>query len=435
MGSELSADIIDVLADVPSVTDLRAGRAQARENAQRAFAALLEPEKPGTFTQAERYAVAAFTALLHDEQRAVVFYLELLSDETDEIHAAMVAKLARAAAGTGPYGVYRETGLAGESAPGPWFDEEAAAAKVGGRLAAAFGLAHLLVFHPRDSRPGIWEPLAEAGWTTDETVSLAQLIAFLAFQLRVVRGLRVLGGAEGDGDGACAGDGASAVTRDTDAAAGAASESDVEGSDDLPLTTYPDIHAPERFVSHALGWRAWLEPVAERKLTEVQIDSLIKPERAKQPYFRLLARDPEALRARTLTDLDIFYNTDGGLGRAEREFAAAVTSRFNGCVYCASVHAGRTLAESTGREDDVERLLDEGPGAEAGSATWNAVRDAAVALSATPARFDASHVRALESAGLDRASVLDVINAVAFFNWANRLMLGLGEPEVPRRFR
>ena len=66
MGSELSADIIDVLADVPSVTDLRAGRAQARENAQRAFAALLEPEKPGTFTQAERYAVAAFTALLHD---------------------------------------------------------------------------------------------------------------------------------------------------------------------------------------------------------------------------------------------------------------------------------------------------------------------------------------------------------------------------------
>ena len=112
-----------------------------------------------------------------------------------------------------------------------------------------------------------------------------------------------------------------------------------------------------------------------------------------------------------------------------------MTSRFNGCVYCASVHAGRTLAESTGREDDVERLLAEGSGAEAGSATWNEVRDAAVALSTTPARFDASHVRALEEAGLDQASVLDVINAVAFFNWANRLMLGLGEPEVPRRFR
>ena len=28
-----------------------------------------------------------------------------------------------------------------------------------------------------------------------------------------------------------------------------------------------------------------------------------------------------------------------------------------------------------------------------------------------------------------------VINAAAFFNWANRLMLSLGEPELPKRFR
>ncbi|RIJ53636.1 alkylhydroperoxidase domain protein, partial [Clavibacter phaseoli] len=29
------------------------------------------------------------------------------------------------------------------------------------------------------------------------------------------------------------------------------------------------------------------------------------------------------------------------------------------------------------------------------------------------------------------AAVVDVINGAAFFNWANRLMLSLGEPEVP----
>ena len=57
-------------------------------------------------------------------------------------------------------------------------------------------------------------------------------------------------------------------------------------------------------------------------MTPQQIDALIKPERVDSEYFRLLARDPEALRARTETDLDIFYNTDGGLGRAERELAA-----------------------------------------------------------------------------------------------------------------
>ena len=30
--------------------------------------------------------------------------------------------------------------------------------------------------------------------------------------------------------------------------------------------------------------------------------------------------------------------------------------------------------------------------------------------------------------------IVDLINSVAFFNWANRLMLSLGEPEVPKRF-
>jgi alkylhydroperoxidase family enzyme len=50
-------------------------------------------------------------------------------------------------------------------------------------------------------------------------------------------------------------------------------------------------------------------------------------------------------------------------------------------------------------------------------------------------RFSTSHVDALRAAGLDDGSILDVINGAAFFNWANRLMLSLGEPELPERFR
>jgi uncharacterized peroxidase-related enzyme len=61
--------------------------------------------------------------------------------------------------------------------------------------------------------------------------------------------------------------------------------------------------------------------------------------------------------------------------------------------------------------------------------------DASVALAATPVRFSTSHVDALRAAGLDDGSILDVINGAAFFNWANRLMLSLGEPELPERFR
>lgn len=200
------------------------------------------------------------------------------------------------------------------------------------------------------------------------------------------------------------------------------------------ITAYPELARPDAFTQQGLGWVPWLAPVAESDLTDAQRDALIEPARAKMPYFRLLARDPEALRARTLTDLDIFYNVTGGIGRAERELAAAATSRSNGCVFCASVHAAAATRES-GREADVQRLLDEGVDADLGDATWNAVTAASVALAETPLAFGANDIENLRAAGLDDAEIVDVINGAAFFNWANRLMLSLGEPEVPARQR
>ena len=198
------------------------------------------------------------------------------------------------------------------------------------------------------------------------------------------------------------------------------------------ITEYDELARPEAFTQQGLGWVPWLAPVDEDALTDLQRDALIEPARAAMPYFRLLARDPEALRARTLTDLDIFYNVSRGLGRAERELAAAATSRRNGCVFCASVHAAAATRES-GREADVQRLLDEGTGADLGDDTWNAVVEASVALADTPLDFGPDHIARLRAAGLGDAEIVDVIGGAAFFNWANRLMLSLGEPEVPAR--
>jgi len=200
------------------------------------------------------------------------------------------------------------------------------------------------------------------------------------------------------------------------------------------VTDYPELHRPDAFTQEGLGWVPWLEPVAEADLTAEQIDALIQPQRAKMPYFRLLARDPEALRRRTLTDLDIFFNVEGGVGRAERELAATAASRHNGCVYCASVHSAAATRES-GREADVQRLLDEGVGADLGDEAWNAVVASSVALTETPLGFGEDDIARLRAAGYDDAEIIDVINGAAFFNWANRLMLSLGEPEVPARRR
>lgn len=198
----------------------------------------------------------------------------------------------------------------------------------------------------------------------------------------------------------------------------------------MTVTEYPDLARPDRFTQQGLGWVPWLAPVPEAELTERQREALVEPARTKMPYFRLLARDPDALEARTLTDLDIFFNVDGGIGRAERELAATAASRVNGCVFCASVHSAAATRES-GRRDDVQRLLDEGTDADLGDERWNAVVAASVSLTATPLGFGPDDVDRLRDAGLDDASIVDVIGGAAFFNWANRLMLSLGEPEVP----
>jgi alkylhydroperoxidase domain protein len=192
------------------------------------------------------------------------------------------------------------------------------------------------------------------------------------------------------------------------------------------------VHASENqpvvFTQAELGWLPWLDPLAEDELTERHWAGLVDRSRAKSAYFRLLARDPEVLEARTKTDKDIFYNIADGLPRAERELAAAATSRYNGCIYCTSVHARFATVHSK-RRDDVQRLLDEGVGADLGE-RWNAIVKASVALAATPIAFGQQHIEQLRKVGLDDAEIVDVINGAAFFNWANRLMLSLGEPST-----
>lgn len=404
----MSNDIIDLLAETPAdLAELRRRRPEAVENAQRSFAALFEPTNPALIEAlpvSTRYAVAAFVAGISGAQRAAEFYADLLADE-DEALVAVVEDAVRAGVSAGPY-------AGGDFVT---FGDDA--------LAAAFDFAHLLTFHPKDASPAAIGHLQTAGYSEDAIVSLGQLISFVAFQLRVVHGVQVLaGGAAAGGSGA----GDAAVER----AAGVADP----GWEPAAATLQPEVVAPEKFVNHSLGWKPWVAPLEESDFTDEQRDALIKPERIGMEYFRLLARDPQALKARTLTDLDIFYNTEGGLGRAERELAATVASRLNGCEYCASVHQARSKEEG-GDAEAIDRLLNEGVEADLGSNEWDAIRHAAVALTRTPFEFGTEHVEALREVGLDDLAIIDVINSSAFFNWANRLMLTLGAPDVPKRYR
>ncbi|SIT87855.1 alkylhydroperoxidase domain protein [Microbacterium sp. RU33B] len=190
-----------------------------------------------------------------------------------------------------------------------------------------------------------------------------------------------------------------------------------------------DAEYPVVFTRGEVGWLPWLEPLPVSELTERHYDGLVDRNRDGSDYLRLLARDPEILRARTLVDKDIFYNVAEGLPRPERELAAAAASRVNGCVFCASVHA-RFAAHYSKRADLVDLLLEQGATADLGE-RWNAIVEASAALTRTPIAFGPEHVSRLREAGLDDLEISDVVHGAAFFNWANRLMLSLGRPVAP----
>ena len=189
------ADVIDALVGITPGSPLdgiRARRPQARAHAQATYRALFEPAAPGRFTVAERLLVGVFVAGLHGEA-AVADHLaaRLVASGAPAAHREAIAAAVAAAGGRGPYGRYPAGPLSREDAAGPRYRAGAATrGALGPRMAAALEHAHLLVFHPRDAAPTDLQALLDAGWSTTEIVTLSQLVAFLAFQIRVVAGLR-----------------------------------------------------------------------------------------------------------------------------------------------------------------------------------------------------------------------------------------------------
>lgn len=192
-------DVIDRLVGVAPgdhIDLVRAHRQEARTHAQQSYLSLFAPTPPvfGHFNAVDRFAVAAFVAGLHGQADVARFYASELAGQGARagVAEAIAAETKRGAA-QGPYGRYPAGPLSAEDTAGPTYAVNDAHREVlGSRLSAALVHAHLLVFHPRDASPAALQALLDAGWSSTEIVTLSQLVAFLAFQIRVVTGLQAL---------------------------------------------------------------------------------------------------------------------------------------------------------------------------------------------------------------------------------------------------
>lgn len=283
---------------------------------------------------------------------------------------------------------------------------------VDAKLQAALDHVRTLATAPVQASAEQLEALAAAGWSADAILTLAQIVAFVSFQSRYLAGLRLIAGTASPVP-----PGAAVVTA---------------GAWHLQAQTRSGKPAPVQFTREQLGWEPWLAPRDHATLSAQETEKLEKAGHLQSSYFMLLARDLPVLEHRTRTDKGIFYSHDG-LSRAERELAATVTSKVNGCIYCASVHARK--AEQLSHETQaIDRLLNTPAGGDLGagqSARWQALIAFAAQLSATPSAVGGQHLTKLRELGFTDFELLDLVGSVAFFSWANRLMLTLGEPYWP----
>ena len=284
----------------------------------------------------------------------------------------------------------------------------------GERVQAILAFAEVLTEHPVEGDRIALLKLPAAGLSTPEIITLAQLIAFVAYQVRVVAGLQAM-----------------AAMDPTESAATQTPPG--ESAPFVHPANLPQPGEPVRvngYTSETLGWKAWLPVVELASATPEQLAVLESshPKAKTSDYYRVLVHQPRILHERSVVFNAIMY-APGGLSRAERELASAAVSRINGCVYCASVHAQR-FEQLTKRNDVIVQLFTEPQGAGT-NARERAVVQLAIDLTQTPRRFGAPQLQAVRPAGLTPLEVLDLVHAAAIFAWANRLMLNLGEPVFP----
>ncbi len=189
-----------------------------------------------------------------------------------------------------------------------------------------------------------------------------------------------------------------------------------------------------QFTLDFLDWVPWVPRAVDTDLSverRAEIQEFVSGKNASD-YLLVLANDFDSLQARASVHRHV-YADDDVTQAGYRELGATTTSRINGCVFCASVHA-RHVANYLKNRPLAKRFLEEGLDADL-PPIERAVVDVCAKLTLDPEALTGAELTPLRELGLDEIEILDILNYAAFFANANRLMLTLGEPAPQMKLR
>jgi uncharacterized peroxidase-related enzyme len=171
---------------------------------------------------------------------------------------------------------------------------------------------------------------------------------------------------------------------------------------------------------------SWIEEVevseAEGKLAETYA-TLIEQRGKVANILKVHSLNPDALRSHLDLYMTIMFGKSG-LSRAEREAIAVVVSANNDCDYCVNHHA-EALRRYI-KDEEIINLLMSADGLETLEPRLSNIVRHAEKLTTAPGAMTEIDLGELRSEGLSDSDILDITLVVGYFNFVNRIALGLG---------
>ena len=171
---------------------------------------------------------------------------------------------------------------------------------------------------------------------------------------------------------------------------------------------------------------SWIEEIdvseAEGKLAQVYAELLEK--RGKVANILLVhSLNPDAMANHLDLHMSIMFGRSG-LSRAEREAIAVIVSATNECDYYVNQHI-EALRRYI-KDDDVLQTLASADGLEVLKPRLGNIVIHAEKLTSAPSAMTESDLDPPRAEGLTDRDILDITLVVSYFNFVNRIALGLG---------
>ncbi len=171
---------------------------------------------------------------------------------------------------------------------------------------------------------------------------------------------------------------------------------------------------------------SWIQEVeveqADEKLKPIY-DDLLKSRGKIANILKVHSLNPEALKAHLDLYMTIMFGKSG-LSRRERECIAVVVSRADNCEYCVNHHA-ESLSRYIRDEQLLEQIKQDYSKAQIPERLMS-ICNYAHKLTTQPGMQLQKDLIQLKTLDLSDKDLLDITLIVAYFNFVNRIALGLG---------